>query len=82
MDLKNYLSAKRGRMSWLCREIGAYPSDMSRWADGKRPVPAHFARKIDAVTKGEVSRIDLCPDDWEKIWPELARQPKKAKAAI
>ena len=44
---------------------------------------------IEAYTKGEVTRQEMCPDRWQDIWPELVQAPKdpaaqeiRAQAAI
>ena len=71
MKLSEYLTAKRGRQSDLAKAIGAHIPDVCRWAYGIRSVPFHFAPKIEAATLGEVSRKDLFPNDWHKLWPEL-----------
>lgn len=72
MNLSEYLSQERGRQAALAREICAHAPDISRWADGTRPVPIHFCSKIEAATGGAVTRRELRPDDWMTIWPELA----------
>jgi DNA-binding transcriptional regulator YdaS (Cro superfamily) len=33
---------------------------------------------IETKSKGAVTRVDLRPDDWAGIWPELARSPRRA----
>jgi DNA-binding transcriptional regulator YdaS (Cro superfamily) len=38
-----------------------------------RGVPVEHCFAIEQATKGEVTRKDLRPDDWLKIWPELAQ---------
>jgi DNA-binding transcriptional regulator YdaS (Cro superfamily) len=43
---------------------------------GRRPSPENCTQ-IELATAGKVTRKDLRPDDWERIWPELA----EAKAA-
>lgn len=80
MELKTYLSQERGRLSALAREIGAHVPDLSRWADGSRPVPIVYAPSIEAATGGLVTRKDLRPDDWQRIWPELAAPHPRRRA--
>ena len=72
MDLQTYLSAKRGRQKVMALSIGAHQGDLCRWANRKRPVPLHFAALIEQHTEGVVTRKDLFPSTWQKIWPELA----------
>jgi DNA-binding transcriptional regulator YdaS (Cro superfamily) len=72
MKLKTYLSKKRGRAAQLARDIGSYPSDISDYANGKKPIPLRFGPKIETATNGLVTRKDLFPDTWVEHWPELA----------
>jgi DNA-binding transcriptional regulator YdaS (Cro superfamily) len=74
MKLKQYIQAKRGRLSELSEAIGAHSPDISRWADGSRPVPFPYGPKIEAATGGVVTRKDLFPNNWQELWPELAKQ--------
>jgi DNA-binding transcriptional regulator YdaS (Cro superfamily) len=72
MDLHQYLSSERGRQAALAKAIGAHAPDVSRWADGKRPVPFEYGAAIEAATGGAVTRKELFPNDWQRLWPELA----------
>lgn len=59
----------------LAKAIGESPSFVNQMLYGKRPVPGGVARRIESETskKGTaVSRIELCPDTWRDLWPELA----------
>lgn len=73
MNLKTYLSQGRGRQSALAKAIGAHAPDISRWADGSRPIPFHFGAPIEAATGKVVTRQEMFPDDWARLWPELAQ---------
>lgn len=70
MELKKYLS-ERGRQTELARNLGVPQAIVSQWASGKRSVPPDQAPSIEKVTRGAVTRRDLRPDDWFRIWPEL-----------
>ena len=72
MKLETYLKKKRGNAAKLARDIGSYPSDISDYAKGKKPIPFHFGPAIEEKTNGQVTRKDLFPDTWAKNWPELA----------
>lgn len=76
MKLKDYV-AQRGVTATLARQIGAQPQLMWQWASGVRPVPIERCVAIERATDGAVSRIDLRPDDWQEIWPELADSAPK-----
>lgn len=70
MKLKLYLSV-RGRQSQIAQATGLAPAYIWQIANGVRPAPVVHCLAIENATNGEVSRIDLRPDDWRLIWPEL-----------
>lgn len=74
MKLIDYVS-KHGSKTDLARAIGAQPQLVWQWATGVRQVPLERCVSIELATAGAVSRIDLRPNDWQKIWPELAETP-------
>lgn len=81
MDLKTYLSAKRGRLAALSRAIGAHAADVSRWATGDRPVPVPFGRPIEDATGGQVTRKEMFSlEIIERVWPELVDAGDRIKA--
>lgn len=72
MKLADYCKQQgRGAVTRLAFEVCAYPSDISAWATGARPVPIKFAVAIELATNRLVTRKELVPD-WQQIWPELA----------
>lgn len=71
MTLHEYLSQARGRQALLAKAICAHAPDISRWADGSRAIPFHFGAPIELATGGQVTREEMFPCDWEKLWPEL-----------
>jgi DNA-binding transcriptional regulator YdaS (Cro superfamily) len=79
MELNEYLSEERGRAAALAKAIGAHPPDVSCWAKdqtdkGWRPIPIHFGAPIELATGRRVTRKEMFPDTWQKIWPELVEQ--------
>lgn len=70
MNLCTYL-ATPGASASLAARIGVTPGFISQWRSGHRPVPIERCAEIEAATDGVVTRKDLRPDDWQKIWPEL-----------
>jgi DNA-binding transcriptional regulator YdaS (Cro superfamily) len=70
MKLSDYLST-HGSQTELARAIGAQPQLVWQWSTGVRPVPIERCVPIERATNGAVTRIDLRPDDWRDIWPEL-----------
>ena len=73
MNLKEYLTKVETNAS-LAKKLGVSPALVSQWKIGIRPIPFERCPEIESVTNGMVSRIDLCPDDWHVLWPELSKQ--------
>lgn len=48
-------------------------------AYGFRPASAELAVLIERNSKKQVTRIDLFPERFQRIWPELAKPARKAK---
>ncbi len=76
MKLEEYLTTIETNAG-LARILGVAPSLVSQWRNGVRPIPFERCAEIEAATNGLVSRIDLCPDNWQKLWPELLSQSDK-----
>lgn len=72
MKLPKYLSGARGRGSILASRLNVAPQQIYQWASGSRGVPIERCVEIEQATDGAVTRQDLRPDDWHRIWPELA----------
>lgn len=79
MKLIEYVKG-RGSQRDLADKIGITPVLISQWANELRPVPPERCVEIERATAGQVSRKDLRPDDWHKIWPELAVAPAPRRA--
>lgn len=79
MNLKTYISSERGRATWLAGQlVGVSPSYLSQMANGQAPISPARCVEIERATNGEVTRQELCPDQWTAIWPELAK-PKRRR---
>lgn len=61
----------RGAQRALAARLNIPPVLISQWANSRRPVPAERCVEIERATGGVVTRKDLRPDDWHRIWPEL-----------
>lgn len=79
MKLIEYVKS-HGSQRGLADKIGITPVLISQWANELRPVPPERCVEIERATDGHVSRKDLRPKDWHKIWPELvnASAPRRA----
>ncbi|WP_063657376.1 transcriptional regulator [Candidatus Arsenophonus triatominarum] len=72
MELKEYIdSLERGGSKNLARKLNISKSFLSQMASGLCPISPKRCVEIELATCGKVSRKDLRPDDWHKIWPEL-----------
>lgn len=81
MLLSTYFeTVHKGSQADFARAISAFPSDLSAWIAGTKPVPSHFCAAIEKATDGRVTRRELRPDDWHRWWPELAAKPRKVPA--
>lgn len=56
----------------LARRLGVPPSFVTRMAGGEKPVPFQYGAAIEQFTGGAITRQQLFPADWARIWPELA----------
>lgn len=80
MDLKNYLIESDTKKAEFARAINVSAALLHQWIKGIRPVASQHCPAIEKQTGGKVTRKELRPDDWHKIWPELvnASAPRRA----
>ncbi|MCU0920183.1 MAG: helix-turn-helix domain-containing protein [Burkholderiaceae bacterium] len=85
MDLADYCRQAPGGQTDLGRALGCPPQLVSQWCRKVRPVPLDRCPDIERATSGAVTRRDLRPDDWHRIWPELVNDehpaPEEARSA-
>ncbi|MDO8777067.1 MAG: YdaS family helix-turn-helix protein [Burkholderiaceae bacterium] len=72
MELSEYLSVGHGRAAKLADGLKVARSRISEWANKKAPIPLRYMAPIETFTEKQVTRQEMCPDDWWNIWPELA----------
>ena len=58
-----------GGMAKLAEAMGESPQTVSNWK--RRGVPLEKCAQIELLTTNAVTRRDLRPEDWHRIWPEL-----------
>lgn len=61
-----------GGQSVLAGLLEVSAAAVNQWVHGQRPIPVDRCADIEKATNGVVTRRDLRPDDWQRIWPELA----------
>lgn len=73
--LREYLdSLPHGQIVEFAKKVGVskvYLSQLACRQDGREPSPA-LCVVIEKASGGAVTRIDMRPNDWQAIWPELA----------
>lgn len=72
--LKQWLDEERGRVRRLAVELRVPTSFVFRMSAGTKGIPIRHMAVIEKFTDGAVTRQEMCPDDWQRIWPELAEQ--------
>ena len=72
MNLDDYLSEPGRSNAALAAAVRVSPVLISQWRTGVRSVPVERCVAIEQATCSSVTRIDLRPNDWWQIWPELA----------
>lgn len=73
-------AAKIGSQAALAELLGVSKGAVNQWKDRERKVPLEHCAAIEAITAGDVTRRDLRPDDWHRIWPELVTMEHPAPA--
>jgi DNA-binding transcriptional regulator YdaS (Cro superfamily) len=79
MKFSEWVSGQRGRSLAVAQAVGVTPPVVSDWATGKKGIPVERCVAIERATAGAVTRKDLRPDDWQDIWPELAKPSAAAE---
>lgn len=72
MSLKEWIQKERGRQAALAKHLGVSPPNVVAWCVGDKPIPMIHAAGIEIFTGGAITRRELFPDTWHKVWPELA----------
>ena len=77
--LRNYLNAlsleKQREFAARCETSLEY---LRKAISKKQKLGAALSVSIEKQSGGSVSRKNLTPDDWEKIWPELEHKKTAA----
>lgn len=61
-----------GSQAELARSLKVTPPTVNQWIKGIRPIPLITCVVIENITDGKVTRQELRPNDFWKIWPDLA----------
>lgn len=69
-----------GSLAEVARVLGVTKASVHQWKLEKRQVPLKHCVAIEQATNRAVTRRDLRPDDWHRIWPELITEEYPAPA--
>lgn len=81
MNLQGYINEERGNATRLAASLEIPLTYLSQMAAGDRSTSPEKAFSIERFTRGQVTRQELRPDDFWRIWPDLAHLTPEAKAA-
>lgn len=51
--------------------------NVAYWTSGKRPFPPKHCVAIERLSRGQITRQELRPDDFADYWPDLAKKRKQ-----
>jgi DNA-binding transcriptional regulator YdaS (Cro superfamily) len=74
MDLKTFLKSlpdEEAREAFG-RQCGSTLGHLRNVSYGQRPCAPELAVAIERESTRQVTRQELCPDNWRRVWPELA----------
>ena len=69
--LKEWCDEKKGRSSFLVKNLKITWATLRDWKTGEKDIPAKRSVQIELLTNGEIPRQITRPDDWFEYWPEL-----------
>lgn len=79
MNLQTYIQTDRGNATKLANSLEIPLSYLSQMASGERAISPERALSIETETSGAVPRQESRPNDFWRIWPDLAYlAPKQA----
>lgn len=58
----------------LAASLGMSEQYLYQCLTGRRDMNPAEARRIEDVTRGQLTRLMLCQKTWHRIWPELAEK--------
>lgn len=80
MSNANLITPERRRQ--LAVQVNAHEQYLYQCLTGRRDMNPAEARRIEAETRGELTRQMLCQKTWMGIWPELAKPARKAAKVV
>jgi DNA-binding transcriptional regulator YdaS (Cro superfamily) len=76
MHLKSFFSSvPPGERDAFAKRCGTSKGHLQNVMNGHAPLAPIVCVAVERESAGAVTRKELRPDDWQKIWPELAQTP-------
>lgn len=79
--LKTWLVAERGRSAALAAALDVPRSFVTKMGSGEKRIPVEHMAAIESFTDGAVTRQEMHPTGWQRIWPELAANYEQKTAS-
>lgn len=80
MNALDRAAAEVGSLSALALAIGVSQSTPSMWK-ARGSIPPEHCLAIERATDGKVTRADLRPEDYWRIWPDLSAPQAAAEVS-
>lgn len=74
-DAAKEASRLLGSQAELARLLRVTAPTVNQWCSGERAVPAKRALQIEALTEGQIKKVDLCPSF---PWGQINAAPQQA----
>ena len=71
---KKAVEAVGGKQVVLARLVDLAPAYLNQICSGARQIPIEHMAAFEVASKGAVTRQQMCPSAWQRIWPELVQQ--------
>lgn len=81
MSIFEHLRSTGLSFAEIAASIGTSPSYLSQMLHGRKPWAPEYCTAIERLTGGAVTRQDLRPLDFWRIWPDLPAPTEKAGEA-
>ena len=65
------VDAVGGKQVVLARLVDLSPAYLNQICTGLRQIPIEHMAAFELASQQAVTRQQMCPDNWKRIWPEL-----------
>lgn len=65
------VEASGGKQVVFARLVELSPAYVNQICSGARPIPVEHMAAFEKASNGAVTRQEMCPQSWARVWPEL-----------